>query len=129
MVETLPPESHFYIVSNAVTMPEGGIGGVQSLPLALKSAKAYLDARTGASFRAEAEGVSVEDAKKLLDGLRGMSGLLRLTLKDDRKELTRLLDALQFYQEGATVKIQAEFSLETLMNTFKSLDLFGLGRA
>ncbi|GEM_PF-1389745 len=129
MVETLPPESHFYIVSNAPTLPEGGIGGLQSLPLALKSAKGYLDARTGASFRAEAEGVSVEDAKKLLDGLRGISNLLRLTLKGEQKDLARMLDAVQFYQEGATVKMQAELSLDSLMNAFKSLDLMGSGRA
>jgi len=129
MVETLPPESHFYIVSNAPTLPEGGIGGLQSLPLALKSAKGYLDARTGASFRAEAEGVSVEDAKKLLDGLRGISNLLRLTLKGEQKDLARMLDAVQFYQEGATVKMQAELSLDSLMNAFKSLDLMGSSRA
>ncbi len=129
MVETLPPESHFYIVSNAPTLPEGGIGGLQSLPLALKSAKGYLDARTGASFRAEAEGVSVEDAKKLLDGLRGISSLLRLTLKGEQKDLVRMLDAVKCYQEGATVKMQAELSLDSLMNAFKSLDLLGSGRA
>jgi hypothetical protein len=129
MVQTLPPESHFYIVSNAPTMPAGGIGGLQSLPLALKSVKGYLDARTGASFRAEAEGVSVEDAKKLLDGLRGISSLLRLTLKGEQQDVARMLDAVQFSQEGATVKMQAELSLDSLMNAFKSLDLLGAGRA
>jgi len=129
MVETLPPESHFYMVSNAPTMPEGGIGGLQSLPLALKSAKGYVDARIGASFRAEAEGVSVEDAKKLLEGLRGISSLLRLTLKGEQREMVGMLDAVQFYQEGATVKMQAELPLESLMNAFKSLDLLGAGRA
>ncbi len=129
MVETLPREAHFYVVSNAPSIPEGGIGGVQSLPLTLKSAKAYLDMRTGASLRAEAEGSSLEDAKKLHDGLRGITSLLRLTLKGEKKGLSEMLNALRFYQEGATVKMQGDFSLDNLLNVFKSLDLLGMGRA
>jgi hypothetical protein len=129
MVDGLPPESHFYVVSNAPTLPQGGIGGVRSLPLSLKSVKAYLDMRTGASLRAEAEGTSADDAKKLIDALRGITSLLRMTLKGDQKEMLGMLDAMQFYQEGAMVRIQADLSLDALMNGFKSLDLLGAGRA
>ena len=64
-----------------------------------------------------------------LDGLRGISSLLRLTLKGEQKDLARMLDAVQFYQEGPTVKMQAEFSLNSLMDALKSLDLLGSGRA
>lgn len=129
LVETLPPESHLYVVSTSPTIPEAGIGGLRSLPLSLKSAKAYLDLRTGAALHAEAEGSSDADAKKLLDGLRGIIGLLRMTLKGEQKDLLAVLDAMQLTQEAATVKLDANLSLDAVQNGLKSLDMFGTGRA
>jgi hypothetical protein len=125
MVETLPPESHLYAVSTSPTLPEGGVGGLRSLPLSLKSAKAYLDLSQRVSLRAEAEGVSAGDAKKLIDGLRGMLGLLRITVKPEQKEMLGMLDAMKFSQQGSTVTIQADLSLDAVLNTLKSLDLLG----
>ena len=129
MVETLPPESHIYAVSTSPTIPATGIGGVRSLPLSLKSAKAYLDLRIGAALHAEAEGVSVADAKKLIDGLRGIIGILRMTLKADQKDLIGVLDAMQMSQDGPTARIEANLSLDAVLNGLKSLDMFGTGRA
>lgn len=129
MVETLPPESHIYVVSTSPSIPETGIGGVRSLPLSLKSAKAYLDFRSGAALQAEAVGASDADAKKLIDGLRGIISILRMTLKGEQKDLIGLLDAMQLYQEGAVVRIQANISLDAVLNGLKSLDMFGTGRA
>jgi len=129
MVDALPPEAHIYVVSTKPAFPERGIGGVTSLPLTLSKAHAYVDLRTGVALRAQAEGGSVDDAKKLLDGLRGLTSLLRLTLKGDQKGLSNVMDAMQFTQDGATVKLQADLSLDDLMKGLKSLDLLGPIRA
>jgi len=129
LVETLPPESHFYVASTKPAIPEGGIGGIRSLPLSLMSAKAYIDLTTGASLRAEALGASPEDAKKLHDGIKGVLGLLRMTLKGNQQELLAALDNVQLYQEASSVKLQANLSLDAIIKGLQSLDLLNKNRA
>lgn len=129
LVETLPPESNVWIATIKPTIPEGGIAGVRSLPLSLTTAKAYLDLRFGASFRAEAQGNTIEDAKKLLDGLKGILSILRVTLKPNQKELLATLDSIQLFTEGATVKLQVEIPLDLLKGGIESLGFLNQNRA
>jgi len=127
MVDALPPEAHFYVVSNRPELPAGGIGGIRSLPLALTSFRAYLDLRTGASLRAEASGASNEDAKKLHDAIKALVGLARVANKD--KDLAAILDGIRFFQEGQIVKFESDLSRETLRRGFDLLDSMGTTRA
>ena len=129
LVESLPPTSHFYAVSTSPTIPEGGIGGVQSLPLSLRTAKSYIDLTVGAKLFVEAEGATPADATKLHDGLKGILALLRMTLKGEQKDLVSALDTMQLTTEGPLVKIQADLSLETLNKALQSLDLLSTKRA
>lgn len=57
------------------------------------------------------------------------SYILRMTLKADQKDLIGVLDAMQMSQVGATARIEANLSLDAVLNGLKSLDLFGTRRA
>jgi hypothetical protein len=118
LVATLPPESHLYLASIAPALPEGGLAGLKSLPLSLSSLKAWVDFRTGAGLHAEAIGAADADAQKLLEGLRGLTSMLRLTLKSPQKEL---LDRLRFSTSGRSVLLDADLPLDALKQSLLSL--------
>ncbi|WP_155121469.1 hypothetical protein [Bryobacter aggregatus] len=123
MVQALPVAANVYAVSTSPSIPEGGVGGVRSLPLTLKSAWAYADLTTTASIRAEGEGTTAEDAKKLVDAFKALTSLLRMTLKPAQKQMLTVLDSLQVVQDNAKVKLQADLPLETVLDLLKGIDL------
>ncbi|MFN8938445.1 MAG: hypothetical protein ACK555_08155 [Acidobacteriota bacterium] len=117
LVATLPPESYLYLASIAPALPEGGLAGLKSLPLSLSSFKAWVDFRAGAALHAEALGAGAADAQKLLDGLRGLVSLLRLTLKAPEKDL---LASLRFSSSGRSVLLDADLPLDALKRSLRS---------
>lgn len=120
LVGALPASSHFYLASLAPRLPEGGLAGIKSLPLALRQFTAWLDMTTGAAFHAEATGESPADAQRLAEALRAAQGLFRLTLKGEQKDL---LDRLHFHQQDNLVKLEADLPLPLLKDLLQSFDL------
>ena len=125
MAKVLPPEAYIYVVSTNPTIPDGGIGGVRSLPLSLQSAYGYLDMRTAATLKVEAVGKTEADAKKLAEGLKGLLGLFRMTLKPAQKDMLAALDALHYYQDGAKVKVEMDVPLDLAFKLIEGLDISG----
>lgn len=125
MVTALPPEAYIYAVSTNPTLPEAGIAGVRSLPLSLKSASGFLDLRTAAALRMEAVGQSAVDAQKLAEGIKGITGLFRMTLKPAQQDMRAMLDALRYVQDGDKVKVEMDLALDVALNLLDGLDFSG----
>jgi hypothetical protein len=122
LVETLPPEAQVYLVSTAPVIPEGGIGGLKSLPLTLKTAKMYLDLRTGAQLRGELEGVTEDDARKLVEGWRAALGFLRLRPDENTRQMLTLIDQFRVTHDGRLARLEADLPVELLFGALALLD-------
>jgi hypothetical protein len=126
LVETLPPEAHVYLASSDPRLPEGGLGGLKSLPLTLSAAKMYLDLRVGASLRGEAEGVQEPDARKLVEGWRGFLGFLRLQQNEANRQILAITDQMRVSQAGKTALLEGELPLESILGAVALLDMAAL---
>lgn len=120
MVADLPPEAYIYFVSEAPKLPEGGLGGLKSVPFQFRRASGYLAVQDGIRFLAEGQSADEASARQAAESLRGILSLLKM----DRGR-NAWAEALRIAQEGARVKLEAEFRGEDAAAIVKLLDLGG----
>lgn len=92
------------------------------MPLRLQTLRAWIDPTGAVTLNAEAQGASEEDAKKLAEGIRGMTGIVRAMLKGEQAEMRRLLDGIQVTTEGTTTRVTAALPLESIDGALRMLD-------
>ncbi len=122
LVETLPPEASIYIASVQPRLPEGGIGGLKAMPVTLTTFKSWLDLRSTATLKAEVVGATPEDARKFHDGLKGLVSIVRMTARDDQKDILAALGTMQLFLEGTTVKLSADLPVDAITRSLGGLD-------
>lgn len=125
LVDTMPPTAHCYFATARPTIPEGGIAGIQSLPLSLNTVKAWVDFSTQATLHAEAVGPTPDDAKKLEEGLKAMASIARMT---DPKNLGKTLDTVQWTLDGNTLRMTGELPMDVLVRSLSGLDPLTAGK-
>lgn len=120
MVESLPHDAHIYFVSDSPKMPEGGLGGLKSVPFQFQSISGYLSVKELIRFHAEGQGSSDDGARQAAESVRGILSLLKID-----KSRGAWADALRVQEQGSKVVLDADFSLETAAEIVKMLDLGG----
>lgn len=120
MVDGLPHEAQIYFVSGEPRLPEGGLGGLKSIPFVVKSLAAYLAVRETIALHAEAQSYGEDGARKAAESLRGMLSLLKFDHKN-----ADFVDRLQVRHMGSKVLLGGDFTLEAAATLVKTLDLGG----
>ncbi len=120
MVAGLPPEAHVYLVSSAPKMPEGGLGGLKSVPFQFHSLSAYMAMKELIRFHAAGRSDSEDGASKAAESLRGILSLLKID-----KGRAAWAEGLRVEQKAQEVLLDAEFSVETAAEIVRMLDLGG----
>lgn len=120
MVEGLPHDAQIYFVSESPKMPEGGLGGLRSVPFQFQSLNAYLSVKELIRFHASGQSYGDDGARKAAESLRGILSLLKID-----KSRAAWADALRVQEQGSKVLLDAEFSLETAAEIVKMLDIGG----
>ena len=89
---------------------EGNASNLRGFFRLVKEATFSADLRTGLHALAIASSGSEPEARKLADAVRGVAGLSRLAVPNNRPDLLRLYDGIKVDQQGATVRVEVTWA-------------------
>lgn len=113
--EQVPASAQAWLVSNgwgflfSGGLPEtGNAANIGRIVRSLDAMTAYADLRNGLNATVIGTCKSNEDAKSLGDAVRGLIGMGRLSVPENRPEMLRLYDGLKVDQQQGTIRITAD---------------------
>jgi hypothetical protein len=128
-VKRIPSSNQAWIISSAGwqgALPdglEGPLGGLQKMPVDVRSMQALLNLSDGVRFEGEVISSDAANATRMHDAIRGVIGIGRLTTPDDKLDMLKFYDAIEVKREEATVRVVADLPMEVfqqLLNLFRT---------
>jgi hypothetical protein len=120
-VRTLPGAGQIWLVSNGWgTLPadlsrqDGNVANLARFMQSIERATAIGDLRYGVVGNITGECKSEQDAKSLGDAARGMVGLGRLNVPENRPEMLRLFDGIKVEQKQRTIQVNVNISADLI---------------
>ena len=117
----LPGAGQIWLVSNGWgTLPadlsrqDGNIANLSRFMQSIERATAIADLRSGLVGNITGECKSEQDAKSLGDAARGMVGLGRLNVPENRPEMLRLFDGIKVEQKQRTIQVNVNISADLI---------------
>jgi hypothetical protein len=117
----LPGAGQIWLVSNGWgTLPEtlsrqnGNISNLGRFMQSIDHASAIADLRSGLVGNITGECKSEQDAKSLGDAARGMVGLGRLNVPENRPEMLRLFDGIKVEQKQRSIQVNVNISADLI---------------
>jgi hypothetical protein len=117
----LPGAGQIWLVSNGWgTLPadlsrqDGNIANLARFMQSIERANAIADLRSGLVGNITGECKSEQDAKSLGDAARGMVGLGRLNVPENRPEMLRLFDGIKVEQKQRTIQVNVNISADLI---------------
>ncbi len=117
----LPGAGQIWLVSNGWgTLPEtlsrqnGNISNLGRFMQSIDRASAIADLRSGLVGNITGECRSEQDAKSLGDAARGMVGLGRLNVPENRPEMLRLFDGIKVEQKQRSIQVNVNISADLI---------------
>jgi hypothetical protein len=118
---SLPGSGQIWLVSNGWgTLPgelsrqDGNIANLARFMQSIERATAIADLRSGLVGNITGECRTEQDAKSLGDAARGMIGLGRLNVPENRPELLRFFDGIKVDQKQRTIQINVNISADLI---------------
>ena len=93
---------------------DGNIANLSRFMQSIERATAIADLRSGLVGNITGECKSEQDAKSLGDAARGMVGLGRLNVPENRPELLRLFDGIKVEQKQRTIQVNINISADLI---------------
>jgi len=126
LMQSVPPESQAWGVMVGTPMglenhipKTGDLASIRKVLALLASSAIGVDLHAGCMVKANFICRTLQDAKLLHDGLRGLIGLGRLSAPEDRPDLLRLYDGMEVQQHKEVVQVEASISEEVLDSVLK----------
>jgi hypothetical protein len=117
----LPGAGQIWLVSNGWgTLPadlsrqDGNIANLSRFMQSIERATAIADLRSGLVGNITGECKSEQDAKSLGDAARGMVGLGRLNVPENRPEMLRLFDGIKVEQKQRTIQVNVNIPADLI---------------
>jgi hypothetical protein len=108
-----------------LALPERG--NLQNLERAfegVRSLAAGFDLRRGLKVSAKAQFANEADANQVQTALKGLVGIGRFSVPEDKRELLKVYDGIEVRREAALVDVQADIPFTTLDEALKLFDGF-----
>jgi hypothetical protein len=117
----LPGAGQIWLVSNGwgslpadLSRQDGNVANLARFMQSIEHANAIADLRSGLVGNITGECKSEQDAKSLGDAARGMVGLGRLNVPENRPELLRLFDGIKVEQKQRTIQVNINISADLI---------------
>jgi hypothetical protein len=122
----LPGAGQIWLVSNGWgTLPadlsrqDGNVANLARFMQSIERATAIADLRSGLVGNITGECKSEQDAKSLGDAARGMVGLGRLNVPENRPEMLRLFDGIKVDQKQRSIQVNVNISADLIDRMFQ----------
>jgi hypothetical protein len=117
----LPGAGQIWLVSNGwgtlpadLSQQDGNVANLARFMQSIERATAIADLRSGLVGNITGECKSEQDAKSLGDAARGMVGLGRLNVPENRPELLRLFDGIRVEQKQRSIQVNVNISADLI---------------
>ena len=118
---SLPGAGQIWLVSNGwgtlpadLSQQDGNVANLARFMQSIERATAIADLRSGLVGNITGECRTEQDAKSLGDAARGMVGLGRLNVPENRPELLRFFDGIKVEQKQRTIQVNVNISADLI---------------
>jgi hypothetical protein len=126
LLEFIPANAQIWTVAGVLPKlnfdDRSNLSNAANILSAIDSMSAWADLTAGLRCAADAHAVDEPGAKHLQIQLKGLIGLGRLSTPDNQPQLLKLFDAIEVKQEGRSLHLAAEFTMELMDALMKQLE-------
>ena len=128
LLEFVPAEAQIWMVSGEIPRTgfneRSNLANADKILAAIDSLSAWADLSKGLRLGLDGHCADEPGAKRLQTQLKGLIGMGRLSTPDNQPRLLRLYDAIEVKQEGRSLHLSADITMELIEDLIKQLESF-----